>query len=65
MEKIKDKLDLEDYVLSEASLADVFLAFSHERKVVDFCGADVRIYSHSDPCEVLSGDPVTPALIRQ
>ncbi|XP_075539779.1 retinal-specific phospholipid-transporting ATPase ABCA4-like [Dermacentor variabilis] len=65
MEKINEELDLEDYVVCEASLADVFLGFSHERKVVDFSGADMRVYSDSDPIEVFSDVPETPTLLRQ
>ncbi|XP_037565083.2 retinal-specific phospholipid-transporting ATPase ABCA4 [Dermacentor silvarum] len=65
MEKINDELNLEDYVVCEASLADVFLGFSHERKVVDFSGADMRIYSDSEPIEVFSDVPPTPTLLRQ
>ncbi|KAH7958524.1 hypothetical protein HPB49_002132 [Dermacentor silvarum] len=56
---------MEDYVVCEASLADVFLGFSHERKVVDFSGADMRIYSDSEPIEVFSDVPPTPTLLRQ
>ncbi|XP_077534324.1 phospholipid-transporting ATPase ABCA3-like [Haemaphysalis longicornis] len=54
MEKLKNELAIEDYVVSEASLADAFLGFSHERKVVDFSGAEMRIYSNSDPVEMFS-----------
>ncbi|KAK8787583.1 hypothetical protein V5799_022640 [Amblyomma americanum] len=65
MEDIKEQLDLEDYVVCEASLADVFLGFSHERKVVDFSGAEVRVYSMAEPCDIITEVPGTPTMLGE
>lgn len=58
MEKLKTILQFEDYLVSEASLADIFLGFAHERKVVDFDGQDViRYYSLEDPPMLMAQTP--------
>ncbi|XP_064459425.1 phospholipid-transporting ATPase ABCA3-like [Ornithodoros turicata] len=50
MEQLRATVKFEDYAVNEDSLADVFLGFAHERKVVDFGGVDaIHYYSANDP----------------
>ncbi|XP_064459424.1 phospholipid-transporting ATPase ABCA3-like [Ornithodoros turicata] len=49
MERLKETLRFEDYVVNEDTLGEVFLGFTHERKVVDFGAVEAIRYMSTDP----------------